>query len=213
MKKLLVLSLVIGLGACAVAIPDIEFSPGGTSPGNWIYQGTSSTGGVFTFTQQIDIDAVLGAQTDALYDELVYLPELTLSGYAAGTGVVTPGGPVEIWDMTGTTKLLSGTLVGGNYYAIFKTSTIYPEGVLEGAIDITVDYVLHGWGSAYLDDVEVGDLYDLNLTLQASANFDTMITSVGSGQNGFSGSMTVIPEPATMAILGLGSVLLLRKRT
>lgn len=213
MKRLVVLSIIVGAALCAHATPDIEFSPGGTSPGGWQYQGTSSTGGVFSFSQDIDIDAVLGLQTDALFDELVYLPNLTLSGYAAGVGTVTAGGPVEIWDVTGTTKLLSGTLAEGDYYAIFKTSVIYPDGWLEGAVDIVVDYVLHGWGSSYLDNVQVGDLYDLNLTLQASTNFDTMITTVGTGSNGFSGSLMVIPEPATLMILGLGGLMLLRKRS
>ena len=193
------------------ATPDIEFSPGGNNPGGWLYQGTSSTGGTFSFAQDIDIDAVQGLQTDALYDEFVYLPDLTLSGYTpgsiagTGSGFISAGGIVEIKDGSGT-SLLKGTLEDGNYYAVFATSQFYPE----VSMDILVTYVNHAWGSAYLNGVSVGDYYDLNLSLQASSNFDTMITGVGTGQNGFSGSMT-IPEPATLALLALGGLLIRRK--
>ena len=79
-------------------------------------------------------------------------------------------------------------------------------------MDITVTYVNQAWGSAYLNGIFPGYLYDLNLSLQASENFETMITSAGSGSNGFSGSMTIIPEPATLMLLGLGGLLLRKRR-
>ena len=213
MKKIFVLVTALSLITCVQAITDIEFSPGGISPGGWSYQGTSAAGGVFSFSQDVDIDAVLGLQTDILYDEFVYLPDLTLSNYVPGavpgigSGDIATGGIVEIKDGSGT-LLLSGTLVEGNYYATFATSQIYPEVVA----DITVTYVHHLWGSAYLNGISVDDLYDLNLSLQAFENFETMITSAGTGSNGFSGSMTIIPEPATLALLGLGGLLLRRKK-
>ena len=214
MKKILALALIVGMVSMASAGPDIEFSPGGSISGNWMYQGTTSSSGVFSFTQHLDIDAVLGTQTDALYDEFVFLPNLVLTNYVTampgvGNGVVAADGIVEI-RAADDTLLLAGTLGEGNYYAIFGTSTIYPE----LALDMTVTYVNKVWGSDYLTTVNVGDIYDLNLSLQYSTNFDTIITSVGNGKNGFSGSMTMmIPEPATMLILGLGSVLALRKRS
>ena len=214
MKKLIVLLAVMGLVASSqAALADIEFSPGGPSPGYWSYVGATSTSGTFSFIQDVDIDFIQGAQTDALYDQFVYLPDLALSSYVpgtiagTGTGVVTAGGVVEIQDSLNNV-LLAGTLASGSYHAIFATSVIYPEVDL----DITVTAVDHIFGSTFLNGVSVGDYFDLNLTLQASSNFDTMIVDVETGVNGFSGSMTTIPEPATMVLLGLGALLLRRKK-
>lgn len=215
MKRLIKLSMiaVMLLTVPAFAIPDIQFTPGGDDgmPGNWIYEGTSATGGVFTFTQDVDIDAVLGIQTDALYNQFVYLPNIELSDYVSGipgTGTLTALGDVEIRDGGGT-LLLSGTLTSGNYYAVFGTSNLYPE----LTADVEITYVNYAWGSDYLNGVSVGDLFDLNITVQASENFDTVITSTGTARNGYSGSMTfLIPEPATLILLGLGGLMLRKRR-
>jgi hypothetical protein len=74
----------------------------------------------------IDIDAIQGATTDALYDEFVYLPSMTLASYTpgmiagTGIGVLAGGGVVEIKDGLGNT-LVKGDLVGGNFVAVFAT--------------------------------------------------------------------------------------------
>ena len=214
MKKLVAI-VFLCFAVCAHAGPDIEFSPGGGSPGNWSYQGSTSTSGTFSFLQEVDIDFVQSAQTDALFDQFVFLPDLLLTNYVGGGGTgsggVTTSGLVQIKDGSGNV-LLSGTLADGSYQAIYTTSVIYPEGVLEGAVDIEVLTVNNTINSAFLDTVSVGDYFDLNLTLQGSSNFDSMIGGVGTGTNGFSGSMTIIPEPATMALMALGGLLLRRKK-
>ena len=215
MRSVLVFSAVLCLvSATAFSITDssIEFSPGGDNPGHWLYQGSTSASGTFSFIQDVDIDYIQGAQTDALYDQFVFLPDLTLTNYVAGTiagtgsGDVATGGLVEIKDGSGNV-LLAGTLAEGFYHAIWATSVIYPQ----VAADIKVTSVNNIIGSAFLSGVSVDDYFDLNLTLNASSNFETMIVNVETGTNGFSGSMIIIPEPSTIALLGLGG-LLLRKR-
>lgn len=215
MKKQMGVIAVLCVAATVFAVPDIEFSPGGSVPGNWIYTGLTPSSGVFRFTQQIDIDAIQGGTADALFNQFVFLPDLTLSNYVSafpgmGAGVVTAGGPVEIKDGLGNV-LVSGTLAEGNYYAVFATSVIYPEGS-DVVLDIQINYINNTIGSAYLDTLKVGNYFDLNLSLQWSANFDTMIQKASTGQNGFSGSLSyAVPEPATMLLLAAGG-LLLRKR-
>ena len=208
MKKWVVLAFLC-ISVTAFAVPDIQFSPGGTSPGGWYYDGNSN----FSFSQDIDIDFVLGLQTDTLYNQFVYLPNMTLSSYTpsaipgVGTGVIQTGGIVQIKDGSNN-LLLSGTLASGTFIAAFATSSFYPE-ILA---DIHVDYVNNSINSDYLNIISVGTYFDFNLSLQASTNFGTMIQGNQTGSDGFSGSMTVIPEPMTIALLGLGGLLLRKKK-
>jgi hypothetical protein len=203
MKYLLCLTIVLSLGVSAHAVTDIQFSPGGDSAGGWSYTGSTQT---FSFTQDIDIDGVQGGTADALFDEFVYLPDLTLVSYSGGLGTVSSGGNVEIKDGFGNV-LLAGTLTGGNFYAFGATSVIYPE----IAMDIRITQIDYTFGSAFLNTLTAGMYFDLNLTLNTNKNFHTVITENDNDSDGFSGSMTLIPEPATMVLLGLGGLLLRKK--
>lgn len=208
------LMMIFSLNAIA-GVAVIDFSPGGDDPGNWSYVGSSSTGGTFSFDQQVDIDAVGGDSIDALFDQFVYIPELTLvnyvsSSFGVGSGTVTSSSVIQIKDSTGNV-LLEGTLSDGTFAAFYTTSVIYPE----MALDIVVTSVNNTVGSDILSLISVGDNLDFNLTLQWSSLFDSMITTSGTGSNGFSGSMIfnseLVPEPATLILLSIGGVLI-RKR-
>lgn len=191
------------------AVPDIEFSPGGATSGTWIYDGN----GTFSFIQMIDIDAVQGGSADPLYRQFVYLPNLTLSSYTSGpfpgmgAGTIAGGGVVEIKDNVGNV-LVSGNLLGGSFAAIYATSVLYPE----IGMDIVITQVNNTIGSAYLNTLSAGMYFDLNLSIQASTNFDTLIQNHQRGSNGFSGSLTaIIPEPATLVLLTIGGIFLRRR--
>lgn len=202
------IALFCALSAAAVA--DLNFSPDSTTPGKWYYDGVDT----FSFTQVIEIDSVMDGQADALNQQMVYLPSMTLLSYSSGTygpgtgtGVLSGGGVVEIKTGSGDT-LVRGNLTGGSIFAMFAASSLYPE----ITSDILITYVDNSIGSTYLAGLSSGMYFDLTLTLQSGTYLDTMITNHLAGSNGFSGTLTaIIPEPATMLLLGLGA-LLVRKR-
>jgi len=200
-RKLAVLLISLCLSVSAFgATADIQFSPGGATPGGWVYDGATT----LSFTQIVDIDAVGGLTGDALFDERVYIPDLILSG---GYTVVTPGGPIEIKDGGGN-LLLSGTLAAGDFVSVFTIAATHTQYLN----DIDVTFINNSIGSAFLNTLSVGSKLDFNLTLQGNENFGDILGDGDEHGNGFSGSMDVIPEPATICMLGLGGLVLLRKR-
>jgi hypothetical protein len=199
MKKLMVLLIGLCFTAYAFGAVDIQFSPGGGTPGNWIYDGDVT----LSFTQIVDIDVVLGGTTDTLFNERVFVPDLILS---SGYTVVTPSGPLEIKD-SGGNVLLSGTLANGDFASLFTTAVLYTQ----YTTDFTVTSISNTIVSDFLDTLSIGSKFDFNLTIQGNENFADILGDGNEHSNGFSGSMTVIPEPATMCLFALGG-LLLRKR-
>ena len=199
-KKLVVL-VTLCLSVCAFgSVVDIHFSPGGATPGGWVYDGDVT----LSFTQIVDIDAVEGATTDALFNQQVYIPDLVFS---SGYTIVTPAGPIEIRD-TGGNMLLEGTLAAGDFVSFFTIGAIYAQ----YANDIVVTDVDHTFGSDFLNTISVGTVLDFNLTLQFNENFSDILGGGEEHSNGFSGSMDIIPEPATVVLFGLGSLALIRAR-
>jgi len=203
-KKLVVL-VTLCLSVCAFGdVVDIQFSPGGGTPGSWLYDGYTT----LSFSQVVNIDIVEGATSDALFGQQVYIPDLELSeDYAE----VTPDGPIKIKDAAGNV-LLSGTLAAGDFVSFSTIGAMYTE----YASDIIVTSVDNSeLASDFLGTIGVDSILDFNLTLQFNENFSDIWGDHNEHGNGFSGSMDrisdPIPEPATIILLGLGSLALLRK--
>ena len=199
-KKLVVL-VTLCLSVCAFgSVVDIQFSPGGATPGGWVYDGDVT----LSFTQIVDIDAVEGATTDALFNQQVYIPDLVFSN---NYEIVTPAGPIAIKDAGGNV-LLEGTLAAGDFVSFSTIGVRYAQ----YASDIVVTGVDHTFGSDFLNPIRVGTVFDFNLTLNTNENFSDILGDGEEHGNGFSGSMDIIPEPTTIILLGLGSLALVRVR-
>lgn len=211
----MILALLIFAGAPALATPTIEFSPDSSTAGSWYYDGSS----ILSFNQNIAVDKGLGSNYDALTGSLVHIPTLLVGAGAGGTYEVKPiGSPtISITSADGSAVYLMGTLAGGD---------LVPIGTIAGGYtnfkaDISNLFVTNAGkaiGSAALNMIlytQTSGL-DFELSLQGGSgtnylSFAQMLEGGYVGGNGFSGAMS-IPEPATITLLGIACMTLLRKR-
>jgi len=217
MKKLVMFGIV--LAALVVtpswAMPVIEFSPDPTTAGNWSYNGAT---GILSFDQDIAVDKAVSSTSDALVDAHVYMPAMQVTG-SSGIYQLTPiGNPtVSITDTTGSVTYLTGTLGEGNLTTIGTVAAGYSTFQTDIS-NVTVTSAGQALGSAALDLIYFmpDPSLDFELALEGGSgstyySFASMIDGGYSGTSGFSGAMSV-PEPTTIALLGLGSLALARRR-
>ena len=214
MKIAWVLLISICFCSTLVAVPVIEFVDG-ASPGAWHYDGLNT----FSFIQPITISDVQGSGADTLNGKFVHLPNLAISGYTdispgIATATITPQGPLQIWDtsdLTGT-KLLDADFLGtGGFFAYFTAGNLYAQPIPELIVTAVDNSIL----SVLLGTINIDTLLGMTLTLNHEDIFTSFMyqNPEQSATNGFSGQLIIIPEPMTMALMGLGGLILLGKRS
>ncbi|MBN1806086.1 MAG: PEP-CTERM sorting domain-containing protein [Sedimentisphaerales bacterium] len=216
MKKLVVavLVLLVCTGTAALATPIIEFSPDSVTGGSWEYDGA----GTLSFNQNITVDAGAGSNADPLTGCLVYIPTLIVSGSGGYYDVKPLGSPnIMITNADKSAVYLMGTLGSGDLQTIGTVAGGYTSFTTD-ITDIVITDAGKALGSAALNSIlysmTSGLDFELSLNGGSGTNYLTfaeMLAGGYAGGNGFSGAMS-IPEPATIAMLGLGALALLRKR-
>ena len=217
MKRLviIILALVVCTGAPVFATPSIEFSPNPDTAGSWYYDGA----GTLSFNQTVSVDRAVGTNADALVGAKVYIPTFTVSENPNGTYALTPLGSsiIEVKSADGSQTYLKGTLASGDLVAVGTIGAAY-SCFTSDISNIIITDAGKALGSAALSAIIKSGTPSLDFEISLQGGNGTNYHSIAEmlaggyvGSNGFSGAMS-IPEPATIALLGFGSLTLLRKR-
>jgi len=192
MKKLLVLALVLGLASIAMAVPVLRVDPADQkndySPSDWIT--------IQLYSPTTDL-AIVSVTIDAITDNpggpakgLANEPQIFNPNYGTQfPGVLNDSGLLVKYmgasDTTIPARGATGVLYSFEYHV--------PNVPFSTMISITT------W-----DDGELGNYYPAAIVYKNGQEVD--------GTIGMTTPIHVIPEPATIALLGLGGLLLRRKK-
>ena len=218
MRKLILIVILVSLLCTpALALPFLDFSTETNSTSSWTLSSPDGINWTLSFVAgTIEADSPLG---DPVLNDLVDLPSMTLGAITdIGDILIAPlntTGPLTITPDGGGASVMTATIgtggslyIGANYVAY---STVKDDLTVTGYIALY---------STTIDDFATYDAlgydFDLSFTGQASGSTDLYVLLTGgvagSASGTISGQMSITPEPATIALFGLGALLLLRKR-
>jgi len=160
----------------------------------------------------------MGSNADALTGALVYLPTLTVSGSGDTYDVKPIGSPtIMITSADKSAIYMMGTLGSGDLITVGTVAAGYSS-FMTDITNLVITDAGKLLGSAALNNIlysqTLGLDFELSMQGGSGTNYRTfaqMLAGGYAGGNGFSGAMS-IPEPATIALLGLGTLAFLKKR-
>jgi hypothetical protein len=198
MKKLLESLLVCAvLVTPALGVPDLSFNP---ETMGWFYDG----GGTFTFSSDLTIRRVQGGTVDPLVGLFVRIPQLAVSGLPSGPYELSASTPFQIKDGSNNV-LMSGTLHEGELIPLGAVGLAYPY-IKADVTNLTFNNTI---GSSLLTYWEANAAagIDLNITIENNVDIRGILENGIADGDGLSGSMTLVPEPASICLFGLTAAL------
>lgn len=225
LSLLLVLSVLVAAPAHGT-ITSLGFSTGGQNNFSWTATATSGT--VVMSFENNEVDAS-NPDFDPVLNDQINLPDMTLEnilktnvgGLDIITGDLVPDGTnltivsdVASGLIPAGTMVMSAEVERGGLLTVGTNFIAYSSDADD--LDIT-DYTLSY--SAVIDDFYAAENQGFNLDLSFGGDsFGSLFSLIdnlpmdGSVSGTLSGQITAVPEPATVMLLGLGGLVVLRKK-